>query len=124
MAFENRGSMLPGIVASADLSGNQFYLVTIDTSGEAALAGDGAMVAGVLGNKPEAGEACEIYGPGSVAKVSCGAGVTAGDAVASDTNGQGVTAASTDFIIGHAITGSSNADEIISVWLNFPGVQA
>lgn len=121
MAYEKVGETLPGVAASADLSGQQFHFITVGATG-VALAGDGVQVDGVLCNEPEAGQACTIWGPGSVAKVVAGAAVLAGAAVASDANGEAVTATAGEYIVGRALTAAANANEIISVWITMPGI--
>lgn len=122
MAFEKTGETLPGIEASGDLSGSQFRFVTVDSSGEAAVAGAGVSVAGVLQNKPDAqGKACTIWGPGTVSKVVAGAAVAAGADVTSDATGRGITSASGNYIHGKALRAAANAGELFSVWITQHG---
>ncbi len=122
MAFEKVGETLPGIEASADLSTHQFKFVTLDSSAEAAVAGAGAHVSGVLQNKPAAqGRPATIWGPGTVSKVVAGAAVALGADVTPDATGRGVTSTSGDYIAGKALTLAANAGELISVWITQPG---
>jgi len=103
--------------ASGDLSSNQFYFVDINASGQVATAGDGADAVGVLQNDPDtAGHAANVAING-VSRVSAGAGVSQGDDVASDTNGQAVTAASGDVVLGKALEAASGSGSIIPVLL-------
>lgn len=122
MAFECIGSTIPGVEASADLSADQFKLVIIDSNGQAALAGAGVAVDGVLQNKPSAqGQAATVWGVGSVSKVVAGAAVAAGAAVTPDASGLAVTAASGDYILGRALEAATASGDLIAVWINQPG---
>jgi hypothetical protein len=116
MAFKENQSCI-SLEASGDLSSNQFYFVDVDTSGQAAVAGDGADAVGVLQNDPDTqGHAATVAIEG-VSRVSCGGSVTAGDDISSDTNGQGVTSASGDVVLGKALEDASGADSVIAVLL-------
>lgn len=102
--------------ASADLSSNQFYAIKVDSSGQAALAGDGENAVGILQNDPDAaGKAAEVMFLG-VSKAALGGTVTAGDNLASDTNGAFVTATGGDAVIAIALEGGDSG-EIITVSL-------
>lgn len=119
MAFEIPGFSFT-LEASGDLSASQFHAVAVDGSGEAALAGAGAQIAGVLQNKPEQqGDPCTIVQTG-ITKMKSGAAVTQGAEVASDADGEAVAAGSGDRPVGTALEAASGADEIISVLLT-PG---
>lgn len=122
MAYSNRGSNLPGIVAAVDLSSAQHRFVTIDSGGEAALAAAAGRIDGVNAGNPAQGVAVPIEGPGSVSKVEASAAITAGDSVGSAANGQARTAVINDFIAGAALNSVSNAGELVSVWLTMPGI--
>jgi hypothetical protein len=122
MAWEKTGETLPGIEASADLSAHQFKFVTIDSNGQAAVAGAGVSIAGALQNKPDAqGKACTIWGPGTVTKAIAGAAVAQGADVTPDATGRAVTSASGNYIVGKALKAAANANEIISVFITQPG---
>lgn len=118
MAFEIPGPAF-SLEAAADLSGKQFFLVKIDTSGNAALAGNGDLSM-PLQNKPLAGQAAELVDRG-ISKVSVGAAVTAGDLLASDVNGQAVLATTGEFIVGTAVLTAAGANEIISMRVHSSG---
>ena len=122
MAYENvsQGG-IPGVTASADLSAKQFFFAIIDGEGTVGLAGNGAAADGVIVNKPISGQSVSLAIPGDTVKVSAGAAVAAGANVASDANGQGVTAATTEYILGKCINAVSNADELMTVQLTTPG---
>ena len=90
------------IPASADLSANQFLFHVIDSSGELALAGAGDL-AFALQNKPDAqgvGGAVRILG---MTEYIAGGVVTAGDLVATNAAGKGITALTTNRILGIAL---------------------
>ena len=121
MAFENRVITIPGELASADFSTTgQHRFVTIGASGPA-LAAAGARVDGVLANNPGSGEPSEVLTVGSVAKVEASAAIAKGADVASAANGQAVTAATTNYIAGKALTAVGAAGELVSVLLLMPG---
>lgn len=124
MAYDNRGSNLPGIVAAADYSSAQHRFVAINSAGKAALAAAGARVDAVLDNNPGADQACSLMGPGAVAKVEASAAIARGAEVASAADGKAVTAseAAGDFVVGVAVTAAAGAGALLSVWMPFPGV--
>ena len=121
MAFSNRGTNLPGIVAGADLSAAQHRFVSIDSAGKAVLTGAGAIVDAALENNPILDEAASLMGPGSVAKIEASAAIALGAEVSSAANGQARTAVQFDFIAGRALTVAGGSGELVSVWMNFPG---
>lgn len=92
-------------VAQADLSTKQFYLVKKDTSNKdgVVLSGDGNAAIGVLINKPASGKVAKVQ-VGGVAPVKVGStGLTVGVELASNANGEAVTATTGEFIIGVAM---------------------
>lgn len=122
MAYENvRNGGIPGVTASADLSGSQFLFAIVDGEKTVGLAGDGEAADGVIQNKPTAGQAVSLAVAGDTTKVVAGTAVAAGVNVASDSAGKGVLAASGDYIQGKCLTASANADELITVQLTSPG---
>ena len=106
--------------AGQDLSSKQFYFVTMASDGQVDPTGDGAQATGVLQNKPDAAGKAATVAVGGRSKVSAGAAVSVGANVASDANGQAVTATTGEVILGIARSASSAADEIISVELSLP----
>lgn len=121
MAWEKVGPTLPGMVAGADLTAAQHRFVNVNASGKVVAAGAGTPCDGVLQNNPDTDQAATVWGVGSVSKVSAGAAVAQGALVASDGNGQGITAVSGNYIAGRALTAAAGAGELISVWLFNPG---
>lgn len=122
MAYENvRRGGIPGVVASADLTGSQGLFAIVDGEKTVGLAGAGVAADGVIVNKPDSGQAVALAIPGDTAKVVAGALVAAGANVSSDAAGKGITSTSGDYILGKCLTASANADELITVQLSTPG---
>jgi hypothetical protein len=116
-AFENVGSVLPGIVANGDLTAAQYRAVTINNSGKAVLAtANTAPIAGVLQNKPDTNEPCTIWGPGSVTKVVVGTGGATAGSLAMPA-ADGVTDATTGEIACGQFLQTGAAGEIVSMWM-------
>lgn len=128
MAWDDRVQDLPGMVATADLSGKQFYFVKLDpaTADQIVIcsaASDRPL--GVLQNKPKAGEAAQVRVAG-VTKVSIGsAGLALADPnipnattlVGTDASGQAVAKNFTstgadygDWVRGETIEGGSSGE--------------
>lgn len=104
--------------ASADLSALQYFLMTIDSSGQVAATADGAAADGVLQDKPDAAGQAGTLGISGVTKVVAGAAVTAGDDIASDSTGRGILATTGDVIAGKALSDASGAGFIFSMLLS------
>lgn len=107
--------------AGGDLSGNQFYFVTQAADGQVDTTGAGLQATGVLqdDNGDAAGKVVAVA-VGGRSKVSAGAAISVGDNVASDGNGQAVTATTGDVILGVARSAAGAAGEIVSVELTIP----
>jgi hypothetical protein len=117
MAFDNfvQSVSLP---AAADLSAAQFKLLTVNSSGNAALAGATSLVVGVLQNKPDAAGKAATVAYAGVSKVVAGGSITAGARVTADANGAAVAAASAgDAVLGVALATASSGD-LIPVLIN------
>ena len=104
--------------AGADLSTSLNLLAHVDTDGDLVLAGAGehaigTIIEGAVADKPATVQF------GGIAKLVCGGTVTAGERVASDGAGKGVTATTGDFEVGTALEGG-DAEEVIPVAL-IPG---
>lgn len=123
MAWEIEGLDFT-LPAAADLSANQYFIVKVDSSGSAALAGDGEPAIGVLQNEPDAaGKAASIRFAG-ISKVVAGAAVSAGAQVAPNASGKAVTAATGKNILGIALAAASGDGVIIPVALTYSGISA
>lgn len=81
------GAIYISLPASGDLSTHQFKFMICNSSGQAALSGDGGVTIGILQNKPSAaGQAAEIQIVGR-SKVVQAASITVGAKVAPDASG-------------------------------------
>lgn len=90
-------------IAGEDLSSAQFKFVTLEADGQVDLAdAAGERAIGVLLNEPTAGKAATVAMTGKV-MVEAGASVTAGDALQTDANGDAITAATGDYVMGYAL---------------------
>lgn len=107
------------VPANSDLSALQYKLVTVNSSGRAALAGAGLAADGVLQNNPDAAErpAAVASVPGTVSKVYAGAAVARGALVTPDSSGRAVTAGTGDVVAGKALAAASGVGSIIPVLL-------
>ena len=101
------------VEAGADLSAGQYLFVEIATDGQIDLVGSaGGSAIGVLYDKPSAaGRAARVV-IGGVAKVEAGGTVTAADKVQSTAAGKAITAASSDHVLGRALTSGVDGDII------------
>lgn len=91
MALDNTPTGLVTLIASADLSAKQYYIVKVDSNGEVALAAAGEAAIGVLYDKPTArGQVCQVAPlvPGAKLKAITAAVIAPGALVASDANGK------------------------------------
>lgn len=108
-------NIMQSVPAGSDLSTKQYFLVTINSSGELALTGDGAYASGVLQDKPAAqGRAGAIVTQGET-RVSAGGAFNAGELLASDANGQAVNAATNDAVIGQALEAATAQNDIVRI---------
>jgi len=89
--------------AGGDLSAGQFKFVALAADGQVDLCGAGAQAIGVLYNEPDAaGKAATVVMTGKTV-VEAGGSVTAGDEIACDTDGNCVTATTSDIVMGYAL---------------------
>lgn len=121
MAFENVGQTVPGVVAAADLSADQFLFVVMSSTGIALNSSAGGKVLGVLQNKPTAGQAADVWADGSVSKVVASTAITKGAAITSTAAGKAVTATSGQNIAGYALDAAGADGDLISVFLAYRG---
>ena len=122
MATKNLISSV-SLVAAADLTAKQFYVVKIDSAGKAALAGasDTTQV-GILQDKTPNGTAATVA-TGGISKAVLGGTVASGAEVTSDANGKIIAATTGKYIIGICTAGGA-ANEIGSVLINPRGLKA
>ena len=92
------------MIAGADLSTKQFTFVKMNTTDRTVVsAGNGEEAFGVLVNDPTSGTAATVVTHGRVIIEVGTGGLTAGDAIGVDANGEAVTAATNDIIVGQAV---------------------
>ncbi len=119
MATSNNVQFQGDQTASADLSTHQFKFVKqsgVKTVTVCAATTD--IPTGVLYNNPTSGQAAQVAIAGKV-KVICGAAVTAGQEVMSDTSGRAITATgSGNRSKGVAQTTTTTAGELVEVLLD------
>lgn len=112
------------IPANSDLSALQFYAMDVNSSGNAVIpTGAGARVIGVLQNKPNAAGLPAGIAIDGITKAVAGAAIAAGALVTVAADGRFVTAATTNFIVGRAMTAAGAANVIFELLL-VPGSAA
>ena len=96
------------MIAGADLSAKQWTFVKMNTTDRTVVsAGNAEAAFGVLINDPASGAAATVVTAGRVIVEVGTGGLTAGDSVGVDANGEAVTAASSDIIVGICVQGAS-----------------
>lgn len=105
---------------AADYSTKQYYLMNINSSGQAVLvAAKGAAATLVLQDKPDTAGHVGSLGFDGITKVAAGAVVAAGAEVIADATGRVIaTDAAEQFVIGTAIEAATAVGDIISVLIN------
>lgn len=106
------------VEAGADLSAKQYHFGVVAADAQVdAVSSAGGDADGVIMGKPDAaGKACELAISG-VAKVKVGTGgITAGNKVQANANGEAIAAASGDHVLGKALA-TGAAGEIVPVLL-------
>lgn len=105
--------------ANADLSASQYCMVSVNSSGNVAVTGDGARADGILYNKPAAaGRGAELAGPGSIAKLKFGESIAIGSEFAADASGRAVAVATSDEPCGVVLANPGSANGIGTVLFN------
>ena len=117
MAFNNSMGTVT-LPASTDHSTNQYKIMSVNSSGQAARANATDLPIGVLLNKPSvAGQAATIAWSG-VAKVVAGGAITAGARVKADANGAAIAATTAaQPVLGIALATAASGD-VIPVLVN------
>jgi hypothetical protein len=96
------------MIAGADLSAKQFTFVKMNTTNRTVVsAGNGDAAFGVLINDPKSGQAATVVTAGRVVVEVGTNGLTAGNEVGVDANGEAVSAAATDIIVGICVDGAA-----------------
>lgn len=109
-------SFRPNSVAAADLSALQYTFVALDSTGGIVAATANGAAQGVLCNAPTSGQAAWVADKGQV-QVYASAAIAKGAEVAVATGGKAKTAASTNVIVGRAVTAASAANTFVTVEL-------
>ncbi len=113
------------LVAAADLSAKQYYFVSVDTDGKAALTGDDGNPIGVLQNKPAAGEAATICVAGvTPVYVGTESGLGAGYNVGCDANSAAKVSDTGSYRLGVSLEDPTSDGDIISLLFQKNGKQA
>lgn len=108
-------NIMQSVPAGSDLSAKQYYLVTINSSGELALTGDAGYASGVLQNEPAAqGRAGAIVTQGET-RVIAGGAFNAGELLGSNSAGKAVNAATNDAVIGQALEAATADGDIVRI---------
>lgn len=108
MAYEIPGQMVTAPAGSTTLV--QFTFVTLDASGQAVVATNGASVYGVLQNKPTlAGQAASIMLDGISKVLAHGSTVASGDLISASTVGYAAALSAGDYAVGRVVAGSSGS---------------
>ena len=97
------------IPAGSDLSAKQFFMMTVNSSGQLALTAVGAAADCVLQDKPAAaGRAGLVVTRGRTRGIA-GAAFAKGATLTADSSGRFVTATTNDIVNGRALYGSAGA---------------
>lgn len=112
MAYEESLQRISGPVG-ANENTNQYKFVTMDSTGNYNVTGNGLLADGVLQDNPNTTGFIGLIGIAGVSKVLVGPnGVTVGDSVMADTNGGCTTKTSTNQILGRALATGVSGDII------------
>lgn len=107
MAWDNLGVCNSFNATSAIPDTANFSFVKLDTSGGAVICTQGDEAIGVVQEGGLAGDPVPVCRPGAMTKVLCGATVTPGQYVSSDSTGRAVAATSGAHFLGQVVQGAS-----------------
>jgi len=105
------------LVAGEDLSNKMYYLVKLNSNGNAVLCGNNEIAIGILDGKPKTGERSAVNILGT-SQVVAGGAIPVGSKVISDANGKAITLSSnagTYNVIGIALQSAGSDGEIIEI---------
>lgn len=113
MAEQNIGLNTKGLISTNDLSAYQYHFVQVDTvnARSCIIGSSGCEIAGVLQNKPKAGEMA-IIATGPQPKVVAGEAIILGEDIMSGALGVAVASTGTNPIAGKALTTASAGVQI------------
>jgi hypothetical protein len=110
MAYQGVLMTIPGLVAGADLSAQQFRVMKLTGNLTVGLAGAGEKAIGILQNDPAlVGEAASVAHAG-VSKAVLGGVVAAGNKLASTAAGALVVADTDDYVVAIALEAGASGD--------------
>lgn len=109
----------PAVVAVTFAAKQYFACIAHTVEGQVTIAGANARIMGVVQNKPADGEVAQVRtARGNTTKASCGAAVTAGDDIITDSNGEFILAAgAAQKVVGKALSSTEAAHEIFEMLL-------
>lgn len=103
--------------SAGDLSAEQYTFVKRSAGMTIVQSGDGDEAVGVLWNAPTAAGQAATVVVGGRPNVYAGAAIANGAEIASDANGNAVTAVATDVVLGYALHAASAAGTLVQVEL-------
>jgi len=114
MAYQGDGIDWGNATAAADLSGNQYYAVNLNSTGGVILATDANPAIGILQNEPTTGQAAAVR-VGGVSKAVAGASFDAGVRVCAFTDGKINLADAGDEVLGVSLTASGADGDVVTI---------
>lgn len=96
------------LIAGVSYASGQYRACAINSSGLAVLPSAGGRIAGIVQNKPASGAAARVAKSG-ISKMEASAAIAAGAKVMVAADGRGLTATSTNMVIGTALEAAGAA---------------
>ena len=120
MASYQQATRTLNLAAGSDLSSSQYKAVVLSSDGAVDVAGAAAEAIGFLMNAPTTGDIAEIASNGGGGKAIAGGTITAGDILATDANGDVVTATANQVGVARALESAVDNDifnvEVLTVF--------
>lgn len=110
MASFPKPNLITNLAAGTDLSSSQYKAVTLAADGAVDVSGANAEAIGFLMNSAELGKVAEIATNGGGGKAIAGGTITAGDMLATDANGDVLTATANQKVVGRALESAVDGD--------------
>ena len=104
------GTRITNLKAGSSLTASQYKAVKVSSDGEVDVCGANVAALGFLMNAPATGSICEIATLGGGAKAIAGGTITAGDLLATDSNGDVLVAAAGDTYVALALESAVDND--------------
>lgn len=124
MAWEGPQIKAPALIAGSDMRTKQFYMVKLSANNTVIpCAATTDKPYGILQNKPNTGEACEVCVFG-LTKISGDANLAAGDSIGTSADGQAAAYTVTDttkYIVGVVQEDNTAAGGLVSAMFYGPG---